>query len=59
MKKTEIEAYLYVLIATTLWGFSGVVAWSSHVLCWRIPRTGKFWQDQGTGTRLHGMTPTA
>ena len=26
MKKKEIEAYLYVLIATTLWGFSGVVA---------------------------------
>ncbi len=26
MKKTEFEAYLYVLIATTLWGFSGVVA---------------------------------
>jgi len=26
MKKAEIDAYLYVLIATTLWGFSGVVA---------------------------------
>ena len=26
MKKTEIQAYLYILVGATLWGFSGVVA---------------------------------